>query len=355
MEETEIREVQVDALAALRIIKHCREALPSTVTGQIQGVDNDGVLQITHSFPFTASGGGDDFEVGEIDYDDMDGSQYQVSMLKRLRQMNYDVNTCGWYRTADAALFESGVVEDQYTYQKTFPHSVVLVYDPSRLGNLSLVAYRLTPKFMQMRSDSTTGRFSLESLVANKLTFSKVFQPVPVRIHNTSLAAALMQQLMYDAGRPDISGLSVPSPTFDSHLEETTTLSPNFDNLELTFDNYLESRLENMIQEVENQGQDMYRWTGWQRNVGREQSRVQQTVTKRKAENAQRAALNQPPLWSEEDLNPMTPQLAKIIANEPTRLDLLLIQKRLDTNAQQTIQFAGPGMTRMFGAKTVQK
>jgi translation initiation factor 3 subunit H len=224
--------------------------LPSTVTGQIQGVDNDGVLQITHSFPFTASAGADEVDVGEIDYDDMDGSQYQVSMLKRLRQMNYDVNTCGWYRTADPALFEPGVVEDQYTYQKTFPHSVVLVYDPARQGNLALVAYRLTPKFMQMRGDSSTGRFSMEGLLANKLTFSKVFQPVPVKIHNTSFASALIQQLMFDTTKPDVAGMSMPSPTFASLLEETTALSPNFDNLELNFDNYLESRLENMIQEV---------------------------------------------------------------------------------------------------------
>ena len=89
--------------------------------------------------------------------------------------------------------------------------------------------------------------------------------------------------------------------------------------------------------------------------MGREQSRVQQTIAKRKADNAQRAALNQGPMWTEEDLNPMTPQLSKIIANEPSRLDLLLIQKRLDANALQTIQFAGPGITRMFGAKSVQK
>lgn len=99
----------------------------------------------------------------------------------------------------------------------------------------------------------------------------------------------------------------------------------------------------------------MYRWTGWQRNVSREQSRVQQTIQKRKSENAQRAALNQAPAWTEEDLNPMTPQLAKTIANEPSRLDLLLIQKRLDANVQQVLQFAGPGTTKLFGAKMVQK
>ena len=109
------------------------------------------------------------------------------------------------------------------------------------------------------------------------------------------------------------------------------------------------------VPQVENQGQDLYRWTGWQRNVSREQARVQQTIAKRKIENAQRASAGQAPLWSEEDLNPITPQLAKIITNEPSRLDLLLIQKRLDSNAQQVLQFAGPGTTKLFGAKSVQK
>lgn len=35
----------------LKIVKHCRESIPATVTGQLMGLDVNGVLEVTHSFP----------------------------------------------------------------------------------------------------------------------------------------------------------------------------------------------------------------------------------------------------------------------------------------------------------------
>lgn len=39
----------------LKIIKHCRESYPVDVTGQLLGLDVDGVLEVTNCFPFPSS------------------------------------------------------------------------------------------------------------------------------------------------------------------------------------------------------------------------------------------------------------------------------------------------------------
>lgn len=38
----------------LKIIKHCRESFPNDVTGQLLGLDEKGILEVTNCFPFPA-------------------------------------------------------------------------------------------------------------------------------------------------------------------------------------------------------------------------------------------------------------------------------------------------------------
>ena len=47
-----LRDVQVDALVITRIIKHGSQTFPSAATGSLVGMDVNGTLQITNSFPF---------------------------------------------------------------------------------------------------------------------------------------------------------------------------------------------------------------------------------------------------------------------------------------------------------------
>ncbi|KAJ3337445.1 hypothetical protein HDU93_001085 [Gonapodya sp. JEL0774] len=356
--QVRITSVEIDALVALQITKHCRESLPATVTGQILGVDVGPVLHITYSFPFTATSTSDESgpDSGEVDYDDLDGTQYQVNMLKRLRQMNYDVHNVGWYRTADLNLFEQTFIDNQVQYQRAFANSVVIAYDPlkSQQGALGLCAYRLTPTFLTMYRE---GRFTAEAIAASGLTFSKVLESIPVRVRTGKLAGALMARLEEAAANPSsvARSVSAPNPTFNpNRIPPTAPLSPNLDVLELSFENYLEQRLDSMLQEAENQYQDQQRWGWWSRNYNRELTRANQTVQKRRQENASRAANNLAPLWSEEDMQPNSTALQRIAANEPSRLESLLIAKRLDAYSRQVNQFAGPGLAKMYVTKAIQ-
>ncbi|RUS23688.1 hypothetical protein BC938DRAFT_474765 [Jimgerdemannia flammicorona] len=58
--------VQLDGLVVLKIIKHCREAYPTDVTGQLLGLDVHGVLDVTNCFPFPSD---DDDEANGMEHD----------------------------------------------------------------------------------------------------------------------------------------------------------------------------------------------------------------------------------------------------------------------------------------------
>tara|TARA_R110002050_G_scaffold242816_2_gene379188 strand:+ start:4834 stop:5235 length:402 start_codon:yes stop_codon:yes gene_type:complete len=116
--------VQIDGLAVLKIIKHTKDNIPEPVTGQLLGLDVGTTLEVTNCFPFPSRVDG--FEDGEsadsgteqnfwgeysILSDEMDlfettthctilpvGAEYQIEMMKHLRDVNVDSNTVGWYQ-----------------------------------------------------------------------------------------------------------------------------------------------------------------------------------------------------------------------------------------------------------------
>lgn len=47
-----LRNVQLNGLAVLKILKHCKESMPSLVTGQLLGLDIGQTLEVTDCFPF---------------------------------------------------------------------------------------------------------------------------------------------------------------------------------------------------------------------------------------------------------------------------------------------------------------
>ncbi|KDO44069.1 hypothetical protein CISIN_1g034084mg [Citrus sinensis] len=81
-----LRVVQIEGLVMLKIIKHCKEFSPALVTGQLLGLDVGSVLEVTNCFPFPE----EDEEI------EADGANYQLEMMRCLREVNVDNNTVGW-------------------------------------------------------------------------------------------------------------------------------------------------------------------------------------------------------------------------------------------------------------------
>lgn len=156
----------------MKIIKHSTQAFPTTATGSLVGLDVNGTLQITNTFPFP-----------NVDAPPSDGHNdaakdaaaaaprqkaniaYQNEMIKYLREVNVDANNVGWYTSTNMGNFiNSSTIENQLFYQKEMnERTVALVYDVSRSsqGALSLRAFRLSPSFVTAHKENkfTTERY----------------------------------------------------------------------------------------------------------------------------------------------------------------------------------------------------
>lgn len=153
----------------MKIAKHCSSTFPSTASGSIVGMDNNGLMEVTNTFPFPST----DNSSGEMRENDASAlaaaaprqkanTTYQNEMIKHLKEVNVDANNVGWYTSATMGNFVNmGFVENQYHYQKDNDHTVALVYDASKSsqGNLTFRAFRLSTAFMAAFKE---GKFTTE-------------------------------------------------------------------------------------------------------------------------------------------------------------------------------------------------
>jgi len=314
-EKSTIDVVELDGLVVLKIVKHCQQALPGFVTGQLLGLDIGRTLEVTNSFPFPSKEGGDDD----------DSAEYQMEMMRCLREVNVDNNTVGWYQsTYFSSFIDESCVETQFNYQSNIKNGVVLIYDPSRArtSGLALRAFRLTDTFMSLYSD---GKVTYEALAGANLTASAdVFQELPIAVRNSHLSAALLLELQDECG-------------INAH-------SADFSRLELNTNPFLEKQLQLLIESIEDLQQESNRLQQYERAVQRQKSAQSSYLAKKRAEAVARRARGEEPL-PEEDLttNPMFKPIPK-----PSRLDTLLITNQMSAYCQQINQFSGQSFAKLF-------
>ncbi|KAF9208779.1 Eukaryotic translation initiation factor 3 subunit H [Haplosporangium sp. Z 27] len=335
-----IHSVQLDAMVVLKIVKHCRESAPATVTGQLMGLDVNGVLEVTHSFPMPKNQESEDFE----------GSQYQLQMMRCLREVNVDDNSVGWYQSTNMGNFmNQSLIDHQFEFQQALNKSVLIIHDVARssMGNLNLRALRLTPAFMKLYKEK---KFTTEALAKAKLTFSNIFEELPITIRNTALLNALLFELETsdDTVEVSTSHLTTYKNTSNSNINKSV-LTPSFDMLDLSLDPYIAKNLENLLDTVDEHQQEQGNYAYWQRSVERENKKKAAYLANRKTENIRRAQAGQAPLPNE-DVDAMF----KLPA-EPSRLDHLLISGQIDNYCKQINEFAGPTLGKLFAAGELQK
>jgi len=313
-EDSSLDLVQLDGAVVLKIINHCKDNLPELVTGQLLGLDIGSTLEVTNCFPFP-SRLVDENEEGE---EGVDSAEYQIDMMKCLREVNVDHNTVGWYSSTYMGSFiNESAIETQYNYQDRIKKSVVLVYDPLKTsqGALSLKAYRLTQSFMELYKSQS---FTKESLAKANVTFNEVFEEIPIKIANSGLARAFLQE-----------------------LEETGSVDYEFERLNLSTNPFLEKNLEFLIECLDDLGAEQSKLQYHQRNVHKLEANKAAWLAKRRLENTQRKLNGEEPL-PEDD-----PQLFKAIA-EPSRLESILITNQVNNYCKQIKHFAGNSMAKLW-------
>ncbi|KAA3472608.1 eukaryotic translation initiation factor 3 subunit H [Gossypium australe] len=171
-----LRVVQIEGLVILKIIKHCKEFSPALVTGQLLGLDVGSVLEVTNYFPFPIREEDEEIEA--------DGANYQLEMMRCLREVNLDNNTVGWYQSTILGSYQTvELIETFMNYQKNIRRCVRIIYDPSRSnqGVLALKALKLSDSFMEFyRANNSTG----EKLREKNLSWVDIFEEIPQTTSN---------------------------------------------------------------------------------------------------------------------------------------------------------------------------
>ncbi|KAI5299338.1 vesicle formation at the endoplasmic reticulum [Ascosphaera pollenicola] len=352
--QTPITAVQVEALVVMKIIKHSTQTFPTTATGSIVGMDQRGVLEITNAFPFPV------VDVPADSHFD-NGSQnvaaaaprakanvvYEREMIKMLREVNVDANNVGWYTSANMGNYiNPNMIENQFHYQKEpNERAIALVHDVSRSsqGVLSLRAFRLSPQFMSAFKEK---KFTAEQLQKSNLRYQDIFVEIPLQIHNSHLLTSYLHQLPAPLPSEEVD-LPLSLQSIDSDpIASSTLLNPNFDNLALNIDPFLEKNCDLLLDSLEIHHTENNNFQYYQRALAREQTKITAWQAKRKAENATRAQLKQPLLPEDE-----WKRLFKL-PQEPSRLETLLNTRQVEQYSKQIDGFVSATTGKMFAVKS---
>ncbi|XP_026083467.1 eukaryotic translation initiation factor 3 subunit H-A-like [Carassius auratus] len=316
--ETPVKQIQIDGLVVLKIIKHYQEEGQGSevVQGVLLGLVVEDSLEITNCFPFPQHTE-DDVEFDEV--------QYQMEMMRSLRHVNIDHLHVGWYQSTHYGSFVSrALLDSQFSYQHAIEESVVLIYDPIKTaqGSLCLKAYRLTPKLMEICKEKD---FTPEGLKKACIGYEIMFEEVPIVIKNSHLINVLLLD-----------------------LQEKSTVADKHELLNLSSSNHLEKSLQLLMDRVDDMSQDINKYNTYCRNLSKQQQQKQQYLQRRQQENTQRQSRGEPPL-PEEDISKMfkPPQA-------PPRMDTLLIAGQVNNYCQNIKEFTSQNLGKLFMAEGLQ-
>lgn len=318
--EKELKGVKLTGLVLLKIVKHCNSSLPNLVTGQLLGLDVGTTLEVTDCFPFPHA------HVVEED-PAPESANYQLEMMRCLREVNVDNNTVGWYQSTNFGAFETVELLDTFiNYYESIPRCVCIVYDPKKSahGNIALKAIKLRESFIQIYK--ADGAPSTESLQDQGLTWRNIFQEVPITIQNSSLVSALMVQLDRDNKMrvDDLERLSLDTTAF---LEKNLTC--------------LGDCVDDLVQEQR-------KMATYHRNVVKQQQQFQQWLQARRQENARRAAAG-------EDLLPEEDPIQFKPVPEPSRIDASLVTHQMNNYCEQVSSFASGALEKLYLSEGFQR
>jgi translation initiation factor 3 subunit H len=143
----------------MKIARHGTNTFPTTATGSLVGMDQNGLLEITNAFPFPTADVANTDGAHQNDASALAAAAprakanvvYQSDMIRHLKEVNVDANNVGWYTSATMGNFVNlNFIENQYHYQKDNEKTIALVHDVSRSaqGALNLRAFKLSQNFM---------------------------------------------------------------------------------------------------------------------------------------------------------------------------------------------------------------
>lgn len=127
--------------------------------------------------------------------------------------------------------------------------------------------------------------------------------------------------------------------------ESKLPLYPSIDTLDLSIDPFLEKTCDLLLDSIELHYTELNNHQYYQRQMTREQTKITAWQTKRKAENAARAAAKQTPLPEDEW------QRIFKLPQEPSRFEGMLNAKQVDQYSKQVDVFTANVSAKMFAVR----
>jgi len=308
---TPINEVIIDGLAVLQIVKHCGKSSPTQVAGSLLGLDYDGKLEITYSYPF---------------HDSQDGIEYQIETMKMLGDVNVDNNCVGWYYSMYmGTVCTNDVINYQYDYQSSEAlsnNSVVIMYDPilSKNGNLVMKAFRLNDKYLE----------TLKSKSNQFVKPAEILEEVPLTIRNFGHVSVFLKCLE------------------DSHEEQ---LARNFDPLSMANeDTYTEKHLELLTGNIDDLVVEQTKFQKYSQKIANTRQEHIAWLIKRLQENIELKEEGQYELSTRIEDSGLKP-----LFDAPPRQDTLLLLTQLGRYCKQINERVDSSTRKLVLAKNLSK
>lgn len=288
-DDSDLQCVEIDALVVMRIMKHCNSNLPNVSTGILLGLDVEKDLQVTNCFetPNNTEGGGDD--------------DYQMNMMRHLRDVNVDSNAVGWYQSAFLGNYlEAKLVDTMFLYQDSLKKSVVIIFDPLQdtIGKAALKAFRLRGSFLKKHA---LARENGDPSQLRNMPSDEVFQEIPIAIHNS----LLVESFVMDWANNN------PTCKFDQ-----------FEHLDMENESFLEKNVHFLLECLDDLNQEQQKLQFFERQAAR------MKVRKSRGENVDGEGTN--------------PQIV------PAQLENLLISNQIQTFCKQINTYTADSFGKLF-------
>jgi len=355
----------------MKIIKHAREmASTSSATGQLLGLDSQGLLNVSDVFPLPSGSLGSGGEGGEEGRGSKAAARYTSTIMPRLAALGSDANIVGFYvsTTNGQHLANPGFLDTLTALQLGAPalkaakgvnagpggpskpfhggKGVAIVCDlaSSSQGTVNLKAFRLSTAFVDAYQ---VGRFDSQSLIHAKLTPSNILEEVPLYIQSSALLTAFLSTI---ASPLTASFNTATSSAPYAHPKTRSPPLPStpFASLGLPSSSdpegpvSLASTLSALLTSMDTHNTALSTLSFQARQLGRDRTRLEAVVAKRKAENEVRA---------QQGLPPLPPSAEEAALQEPSRLETMCALTGVEGAAKALSEVSGTGLVRAYGAK----
>lgn len=121
-----------------------------------------------------------------------DDDDFQLTMMRNLRDVNIDSNAIGWYQSACLGNFlDTNLLETMFLYQESLKKSVVIIFDPLQdtIGKAAFKAFRLRAGFLAKHA---IARETHDPSLLRNMPSEEVFQEIPISIHNSLLVESFI-------------------------------------------------------------------------------------------------------------------------------------------------------------------